>query len=86
MKTELELTIAEATSLLKVMEVFTYRILDIVPSFKLVRDENGLSVVGTIPTVNSHDVLDKTTVIELHEAGFEATLDGEVLTVKLLKE
>ena len=83
MKTELELTVEETTSLFKALKVFTLRIMDIVPSFKLVRDENGLSVVIKVPEVVTEDEIDKLTMIELEEAGFEATLDGEWATVKL---
>ena len=83
MKTELELTFEETTALFKAIKVFTYRIMDIVPSFTLVRDENGLSVVIKVPEVVTEDEIDKLTLSELKTAGFEATLDGEWATVKI---
>lgn len=83
MKTELELTVEEATTLFEVIKIFTSRILDIVPSFTLVRDENGLSVVIKVPEVVTEDEIDKGTLVELNDAGYEYSLDGELATVKV---
>ncbi len=83
MKTELVLTSEETTSLFEVIKVFTRRILDDVPAFTLVRDKNGLSVEIRLPEVVTEDEIDKTTLSELAEAGFEASLEGELATVKV---
>lgn len=83
MKTTLELTTKETKALFEVIKIFTLRILDDVPSFKIVMEDGDLSIVIKVPKKVSETEIDELTLSELKDAGFEAILVGEWATVKL---